>query len=167
MAKQLIPRIEQLSRESKELFEVLNGENDLSAILVAASFLDVCLASILERKLIDSKVTKKLLAARGGVLGSFAVRADVCYAIGLLEKGLYRDLLKIAEIRNLIAHHHLALSFKADDIVKLCGELSWGESLGLYELMNTPRNQFVLTAVMISQRLLLIGLGIKRDGQTV
>ena len=172
MAKQLIPQIEQLSAESQELFEVLNKSDDLSVILVATSFLDLSLASILKRKLLDNSGTNRLLDARGGALGSFVVRADACYALGLLGKPIYRDLLKIAEIRNMIAHHHLALSFKAEGIANLCRELSYvgslkngssGEPLLSAKLMNTPRNQFVLTAVMISQRLLLIGLGIKSD----
>jgi DNA-binding MltR family transcriptional regulator len=172
MAKQLIPQIEQLSAESQEFFRVLNKADDLAVILVATSFLDLSLASILKRKLLDNSATDRLLDARAGALGSFVVRADACYALGLLGKPIYRDLLKIAEIRNMIAHHHLALSFKAEGIAKLCGELSYvsslkngssGEPLLSAKWMNTPRNQFVLTAVMISQRLLLIGLGVKRD----
>ena len=172
MARQQIPQIEQLSAESKELFEVLNKADDISAILVATSFLDLSLASILKRKLLDNSATDRLLDTRAGALGSFVARANACYALGLLGKPIYRDLLKIAEIRNMIAHHHLSLSFKAEGIAKLCGELSYvsslrdgssGEPLLSVKWMNTPRNQFVLTAVMISQRLLLIGLSVKRD----
>jgi DNA-binding MltR family transcriptional regulator len=172
MAKQLIPQIEQLSTESKELFEVLNKSDDLSVILVATSFLDLSLASILKRKLLDNSATNKLLDARSGALGSFVARSDVCYALGLIGKPIYRDILKIAEIRNMIAHHHLALNFKAEGIAKLCGELSYvgslkdgasGEPLLSAKWMTTPRNQFVHTAVIISQRLLLIGLGIRNQ----
>jgi len=172
MAKKLIPQIEQLSAESKELFEVLNKADDLSVILVATSFLDLSLASILKRRLLDNSATDRLLDSRTGALGSFVVRADACYALGLVAKPIYRDLLKIAEIRNMIAHHHLALSFQVEGIVKLCKELGYvaslkngstGEPLLFARYMNTPRNQFVLTAVMICQRLLLIGLGIKRE----
>ncbi len=169
-----IPQIEQLSPESNELFKVLNEADDLSVILVATSFLDVSLASILKRRLRDkSKVTDKLLA---GALSPFVVRADVCYALGLFEKPIYQDLLKIAEIRNKIAHHHLALSFQAEDVAGECKKLGYvaslkngfsGQPLFLAEYMNSPRNQFVVTAAMISSRLLLTGLGIKRDKEIV
>lgn len=172
MAKKQIPQIEQLSTESKELFELLNDADDLSVILVATSFLDLSIAAILKRQLLDNSATDRLLDSRAGALGSFAVRADACYALGLIAKPIYRDLLKIAEIRNMIAHHHLALSFQAEGVAKLCEELSYVDSLEsssngepplFAKFMNTPRNRFVLTTVMISQRLLLIGLGIKRD----
>jgi DNA-binding MltR family transcriptional regulator len=176
MAKKLIPQIEKLSAESKELFGVLNEGEDLSVILVATSFLDLSLASILKRRLLDNSATVRLLDSRTGALGSFVMRADACYALGLLEKPIYKDLLKIAEIRNMIAHHHLALSFQAEDVAKLCKELGYvssiknasnGEPLLSVRFMDTPRNQFVLTVVMISQRLLLIGLGIKGDKLSV
>jgi len=172
MTKKQIPQIEQLSTETKALFNVLNDSDDLSVILVATSFLDLSLASILKRRLLDNSGTDRLLDSRTGALGSFAVRTDACYALGLVKKPIYKDLLKIAEIRNMIAHHHLALSFQAEGIAKLCKELCYvssiknasnGEPLLSARLMNTPRNQFVLTTVMISQRLLLIGLGIKND----
>lgn len=176
MAKKLIPQIEQLSAESKELFEVLNKSDDLAVILVATSFLDLSLASILKRQLVDNSATDRLLDSRTGALGSFIVRADLCYALGLVAKSIYRDLLKMAEIRNMIAHHHLALSFQAEDIATRCKELDYiaslrnghsEEPLYLAEYIRTPRDRFVLTAVMISQRLLLIGLGIKRNKEEI
>ena len=86
-------------------------------MLIAASFLDACLGSILKNKLIDSCVSKELLGSRG-ILGSFSSRTDVCYALGLFHKLLYKDLRKIAEIRNEFAHYHLELSFESEEIEK-------------------------------------------------
>ena len=117
-------------------------------------------------------MSNKLLDSQRGVISSYSVRADLCYALGLIEKTLYKDLIKIAEIRNEIAHYHLALSFESEPIQKLCGEFAYLRSLkngntdvplGIWELLVGARNQFVVTAVMISNRLLLTGLGIKRD----
>lgn len=176
MVKRSIPKIEQLSKEIQELYDVLNEEGDLPVILVGASFLDASLSSILETKFISSSVAGKILDSRGGALGSFSARADVCYLLGLIDKPLYSDLLKIAEIRNEIAHHHLALSFAADSVKKMCEELSYvstltagktNEPLGMEEYIVGPRNQFFMTVVMISQRLLLIGLGLKREKKIV
>jgi mannitol operon repressor len=123
MSKKRTPRIEQLSSESKELLDVLNNEQDLSVILIGASFLDTILSSILERKFLQSSVSINLLKAGIGALGSFAARADICYVLKLIEKSLYNDLRKIAQIRNEIAHYHLALNFDAENVNKLCGEL--------------------------------------------
>ena len=170
MPQKNLPLIEHLSGESQKLFDVLNDETDLAVILVTASYLDACLGSILKRKLIDSSISKQLLDPRSGALGSYSTRADVCYALGLIQKPLYTDLKKIAEIRNEIAHYYLTLNFQSESIQKLCGELLYVASLKngnadkpLFEEMVGPRNQFVLSAVMISQRLLLIGLGFNHE----
>jgi DNA-binding MltR family transcriptional regulator len=172
MVPRIIPQIEQLSRETQELFNVLNNGPDLSVILVGTSFLDTSLSSILERKFIQGSVSKNLLESGKGALGTFAARAAVSYVLRLIEKPLYNDLLKITQIRNEIAHYHLALGFDAENVKKLCGELSYVRSLkqgsmdqplGLADYMVGARNQFVFSVVMISQRLLLIGLGIKGD----
>ena len=171
MPKRELPPIERLSKEAQELFDVLNKEQDLAMILVASSFLDACLGSILGRKLKRGSVSEKLLDVRG-ILGTYSSRADMCYALDLIPKPLYQDLITIAEIRNEIAHHHLALSFASQSIESKCAKLSYvaslknentDESLGMERWMTGPRNQFVMTTVMLSQRLLLIGLGIPND----
>lgn len=167
--RELLP-IEQLSSESRKLYDLVNSETDLAVIVVSASFLDACLGSIINKKLIESSVSMKLLNPQGGAIGSYSARADFCYALGLIEKTLYQDLIKIAEIRNEIAHYHLALSFDSEPIQKMCGDLSYLRSLkngntetplGVWELLVRARDQFVVTAVMISNRLLITGLGIK------
>ncbi|MCG8343664.1 MAG: MltR family transcriptional regulator [Chlorobiales bacterium] len=169
MHKRQLPPIERLSKETQHLFNVLNEEKDLSVILVASSFLDACLGSILKRKLKRSSISEKLLDS-SGVLSA---RADLSYTLNLISKPLYQDLIKIAEIRNEIAHHHLALSFETESIMSKCSQLSYvsslkngntGDSLDMEQWMIEPRNQFVMTTVMISQRLLLIGLGV-RNGE--
>jgi DNA-binding MltR family transcriptional regulator len=166
MAKRPVLPIEQLSAESQQMLDVLNNDSDLEAVLVATSFLDACLGSILNRQFIDSRVSKKLLEP-SGALGNYSARADVCYALGLIQKPLHADLQKIAEIRNKIAHYHQALSFESDAIRKLCADLSYvmslkngntSEPLFNEELILHPRNRFVITTVMINQRLLIIGL---------
>jgi DNA-binding MltR family transcriptional regulator len=168
MPKRVLPPIDRLSEETQELFDILNKEQDLAVILVASSFLDACLGSILRRKLKRGAVSDNLLDVRGA-LGTYSSRADMCYTLGIIPKSLYQDLITIAEIRNEIAHHHLALSFASESIKSKCAKLSFvaslkkgttDESLGMKRWMIGPRNQFVMTTAMLSQRLLLIGLGI-------
>ena len=170
MPTRKIPSLEQLTKDSQELFEVLNCEKDLPVILVASSFLDACLGAILACKFIKSTVTESLLNPRDGMLGNYSVRADVCYSLGLLPKRLYQDLLKINEIRNAVAHHHHAMSFEEESIQKLCSELGYAASLkdggtdalpGFISRIKGARRQFVVATVMISQRLLQIGVALK------
>lgn len=153
-----------LSEDARNFFDVLSGENDIPAILVAASYIDASLASILKRKLRESSVSDRLLDINGP-LGSITSRADVCYSLGLVERKLYQDLLLISCIRDKVAHHNNELSFTTSSIKKLCNKLGYVaslkngnsvESLGLEEWMDGSRNQFIITATLVSHQLSLI-----------
>ena len=170
MTKRSILAVEALSADTQKFFDVLNESSDLSVVLVTTSYLDASLASLLHRYFIVGAVSDSLLAL-DGPLGTVASRARLAYALGLIGKSLYQALAKIIEIRNAFAHHHLEHDFQAAEIADLCSELrfveflSQGNSdkpLGLEQHMQTSRDRFVLTAVMVSQRLLLAGLGVKR-----
>ena len=121
----------------------------------------------------ESSLSSKLLDVRSGALGSFAARSDVCYSLGLISKGIYQDLLVLGELRNQFAHHHHMLDFSATGIAEACGSLKFAETLERWdmdngELMFKPgqlaesRVRFVMTVVLLSQRLLLIALGTAR-----
>jgi DNA-binding MltR family transcriptional regulator len=171
MKRELLPP-EALSGDSVEFFDTLNKEGDLAVVLVAASYLDACVGTLLGRFFIESGVSNKLLDINGA-LGSFGARADASYALDLISTVLYQDLLTVVEMRNRFAHHHLALDFEDVTVRQLCGKLKWVESLrngatkdplGLEKFMVTTRDRFVLTVVMLSQSLLLDALSVKRQG---
>jgi hypothetical protein len=169
MSKRLVPA-ETLSDDTQKLFDVLNSEPDFSVVVVSCAYIDACLGSILEKYLLLGSTSLKLLDVRGGALGSFSVRSDACYSLGLVSKGVYQDLVVLCELRNQIAHHYLMLDFSAPPIAKACSSLKYAETLkvGNGELMfkpgqlDEPRNRFVMTVVLLSQWLLLIALGTKR-----
>jgi DNA-binding MltR family transcriptional regulator len=159
--QQKIPT-EQLSEESRELYDVLNDEKDLAVILIATSFIDACLKSILENRLLESRVTEKLLS-HTGVVGSLSTRADVCYVLGLVSKA-YRDIQTMAEIRNLVAHHHLQLSFTSPKVAELCEKLSSLEASD--EVAEHPRHRFKMCAVLTANWPLREALRLKRQPPT-
>ena len=176
MTKKIILPVENLSDDTQKFFDVLNAESDLAVILIVASYLDAALASILERFLLPGSTAERLLNARGGALGSFGVRSDICYTLGFISKPLYQDLIRIAEIRNTCAHHHLPLDFTQEEIVRSCQGLAYVESLResnkgqpIYpaEWLTGARNRFTLTAVTISQHLLVTALGTKQSSPAV
>ncbi|MDD4963342.1 MAG: hypothetical protein PHI11_05405 [Gallionella sp.] len=170
MAKRSLVPVDGLSKDGQSVYDVLNDEPDLSAVLVGTSYIDACLGALLEGFFLkDSSTAAELLDARGGALGSFKSRSDACYCIGLINKRLYQDLLVIAEIRNQFAHHHLALNFDIPEVTEQCEKLSYFEGLTngssderpFEKLLNTPRNKFVLSVGLISLRLLIKGLEVK------
>lgn len=167
MAKRNLISPEKLSAETQGLLSVLNDGGDTAVILVAASFIDACLGSILERKLIKGKTSDKLLDPRGGILGSYSSRADMCYVLGFISKPIFQDIQMIGEVRNLLAHSHMALSFDSSEINKLTDKLSYlnsmknggsDEPLMRPEIYSGSRNRFVITSVLISQWLIIKGL---------
>lgn len=166
MAKRQIVSLEILSEDSQKFFNFLNESSDLGAILVATSYLDASLAGLLHNYLIESSVSDKLLAVRGP-LGSFVARADAAYALGLISKSMYQSLLTIAEIRNECAHHHLELTFEDPEIKRHCDSLNYLKLLfndlgSLEHFMQTARDRFTISASLLSQHIIVLGLGTKR-----
>lgn len=173
MTKRAILPIEALSADTQKFYDVLNNEPDFSVVVVSCAYLDACLGAILEKHLIQSGVSAKLLDVRSGALGSFSARSDIYYALGLISKRIYQDLLVLAGLRNQFAHHHIMLDFDVADISQICASLKYAETLERWdmdngELMFKPgqlddaRTRFVMNAVLISQHLLSIALGVKR-----
>lgn len=156
-----------LSSESEHLYELLNSGPDTSVIVVGVSYIDACLASLLSKRLLESKVTDKLLDPRSGAVGSFSARSDLVYALGLIDKSLYQDLLVLGELRNEAAHHHFALSFSSEQVVQNCEKLKYvaemktlgGEKFLDGPWMTQPRSRFAITAAFVVNRLLLTALG--------
>jgi DNA-binding MltR family transcriptional regulator len=160
---------EALSVESKALHEAMNNEPDFPCVLIAASFLDQCLASLFERFFTESRVSKEILK---GALGQFSSRAKLCCALGLISESLMMNLLKVGEIRNGFAHSYLSLSFEDPDIMDLCRSLSFpeiSEWVGAdmeegdpWAQFRSPRVKFTIVVTSIASRLLLFGLGTER-----
>lgn len=174
MAKRAILPAEALSADTQKFYDVLNDEPDFSVVVVSCAYLDACLGSILEKYLLQSDVSAKLLDAGSGALGMFSARSDACYALGLISKRIYQDLLVLANIRNQVAHYHLTLNFAAPAIADACKSLKYAETLVADgELMFKPgelkdaRTRFVMTVLFMSQRLLLVALGVKRVEEAV
>ena len=172
MAKRPVLPAETLSADTQALYDVVNNEPDFSVVVVSCAYVDACLGSILEKRLLQNSASERLLDVRSGALGSFSARADICYALGLVPKRLYQDLQVLTEVRNHVAHHHVMLNFASPAVAKACQSLKYAETLERWdrddgELMFKPgqlddtRTRFVMSVVLMSQRLLTIALGVK------
>lgn len=169
--------IEALSKESQALYDAVNNEDDLPCVLISTSFLDQCLASLLERFIIKGNTSKNLLDPRGGTLGTFTARVDLCYCLGLIPKGLFQNLRTVSEIRNRFAHSYLSLSFESPEVAQLCESFTFPKTIGkrfegdtgkTYDLddpfaqFTHPRPRFTIAVVLMASRLLLTGLSTER-----
>ena len=159
---------EALSADGEQFYALLNGAQDVSVVVVAVSYIDACLASLLSKYFLPSSVTKELLDSGSGALGSFSARAKLAYVLALIDKPMFRDLQVLSELRNDVAHSHFALKFADATVIDHCQRLTYAASLKDHgtdrpifteDMLSGPRNRFMLTAVMIAQRLLLTALG--------
>ncbi|HOE18860.1 MAG TPA: hypothetical protein PLX02_14300 [Syntrophorhabdaceae bacterium] len=154
-----------LSEDTKAVFETLNDGSDLACVLIGTSYLAELLASAIKVSFIESSISEKLLDPQRGAVGGFATRADLAHCLGLINKDIYQDLIRIAEIRNMFAHKHLALDFGDGDVRKTCDELKAWRFVLLGEEEEFPveptprqiqmraRNLFKLSAVFIGSRI--------------
>ncbi len=168
-----IPAIETLSAESQALYDAVNDERDLPCVLISASFIDQCLASLLERFFINSSMAQSLLNPGCGSVGTFSARADLCYCLGLIPKGLFHNLQTLGKIRNKFAHSYLSLSFADCEVAKWCESLTFPIASGKrvdcetgtshdiqdpWAKFTHPKTKFTVCVVMMANRLMLTGL---------
>jgi|SRR5947209_461474 len=178
--KHPIPKSQALADEAKALYDVLNDESDLACVLIGTSYLDYALASLLKHHFIESSVADKILNAPSGVLSTFASRYDIAYCLGLIPKGLYRNLEVVGRVRNAFAHSYLTLDFDHPEVAKLIDSLTFPavhESFSLDESrvrsdnpnpfgpFTQPRNKFTIVLIMMVNRLLMTGLATEHQAK--
>jgi DNA-binding MltR family transcriptional regulator len=158
-------KLEDLSEDTRRVYDILNDESDLACVLIGTGYLAELLASTIKVGFIESSISESLLDPQRGAVGGFATRADLAYCLGLIGKDVYQDLIKVAEVRNIFAHNHLALSFADCAVRKICDELkAWrfmllGENEEvtadptLEQIQMRARNQFKLSVVFVGMRI--------------
>jgi DNA-binding MltR family transcriptional regulator len=176
MSKKIVPDVRKLSEESTHLYEVLNNESDLACVLIATSYLDYALASLLKRYFIESTLVDKLLEPPRGSVSSFASRCDLTYCLGLISKSFYQNLEIVGRIRNSFAHSYLSLSLGDTEIAKLVDSLipatvhqtitivgseAKHEGPAPMPLPGSTRDRFNVIIVLMVNSLLLTGLAMK------
>lgn len=115
--------IDTLFKDREKLIKVLNEESPIGCILTSGSFLEKCMILLLRDKFIKGSKTVDDVLNYNGMLGEYSSKAKLCYCLSLIDKEQYSDVIKIAEIRNLIAHSHILIDFSEPKIVEKCNEL--------------------------------------------
>ncbi len=165
--------LEELSGDTKKVYDVLNDASDLACVLIGTSYLSELLANIIEVSFIETSISGKLLDPRDGAIGQFATRADLAYCLGLISKNVYQDLCKVAAIRTMFAHKHLALDFSDKIVRNNCEKLkAWcilqdeeeeSAKLSQEQMRVQARNQFNFSVILIGQRMHIDGLSKKKQ----
>jgi DNA-binding MltR family transcriptional regulator len=110
-------------RINPSAFEQLTNDSDRAAGLVAAAIVEQRLEEVikfwLER---DVEVQEKLFRA-SGPLGTFSVKIDLAYLMGIITAEGRNDLVTMKGIRNDFAHEPDLDSFKLQTIADRCKNL--------------------------------------------
>jgi DNA-binding MltR family transcriptional regulator len=150
--RKTIPLPSTLLEQTRLLGDALNNEDDLPCALIATSFLEHCLASLLQAFMVDGNTSKDLLQP-GRPLGEFVARAKACYCLGLIPSSMLNEITKISAIRNHFAHNFSGVKFDDPEISAMCNELD-------SHLPNsppawwTPRKNFERTIFLLVNELL-------------
>ncbi|MDK9707298.1 MAG: hypothetical protein OEL83_09625 [Desulforhopalus sp.] len=107
--------------EILEGFRLLFSGNEISCVLIGASMIDKSLEDLLSRYFIKGKTSDKMLSDTG-ILGTLRNKADCSYALGLVDKKVYQNIIWALEVRNVFGHHHLKCSFANEKILKISND---------------------------------------------
>jgi len=121
----------ELSGDMQYLYNTMNKSTDTACVLIAANFIDKCLANalVLGLPIKDKEFIKnELLEFNNGILGTYSSRNKIAYSLKIINKQYYEDITIIGKIRNHFAHNHLEISFKDLDIINFCNKLTLWES---------------------------------------
>jgi DNA-binding MltR family transcriptional regulator len=179
----IIPIPTELYKQSQEFLGALARDDDVACILLGCSFIDQCLASLLQEFLISGDNSKAILHYKGA-LGELFTRARLAYCLGLIPKTMLQDLQTMAEIRNILAHDFLKASFANEKVANLCEglpEIELPEEYRKHEVISlpadqqmptmkmleairaSPRRRFIITSVLLAETLLLMSVTTTRQ----
>lgn len=173
MSKIKYSTISELAENLDTLFDSLYNNSDTLSVLLAANYIDRCLANALVMSLpIKDKnfIKNTLLQHPDGTLATYSDRNKIAYALNIIDKSNYKDISCLGKIRNHFAHNHLEISFTDDDIIKYSKELTlWEKSTPPYQIeeykkepqCNSPevcKIKFIKSAVEILRYFIGMGL---------
>jgi DNA-binding MltR family transcriptional regulator len=104
-------------------FEQITNDSDRAAGLVAAAIVEQRLEEIIKFWLEKDVEVQEKLFRFSGPLGTFSVKIDLAYLMGIITPEGRKDLIKLKDIRNDFAHKLEVDSFKVQSIADRCKSL--------------------------------------------
>lgn len=108
--------------EVKEFRISLADEGDRASALMAAAYLEECLAKLITAFMVDDKKIASQIMSHNGSMGTFSSKIDVAFMIGLISISVHRDMHILRKIRNDFAHIAKPMSFSDHKISSRCSE---------------------------------------------
>lgn len=105
--------------------EIEQLNSDRAAAIVGAAIVETDLRNAIEARL--QKVEQKFIDnffGMDGPMGSFSVKINLGYLLGIYNDCHRKDLMNMAKIRNRFAHLGKSIDFQTDEIRDRCKNLS-------------------------------------------
>ncbi|ANP65621.1 MULTISPECIES: DUF4145 domain-containing protein [Vibrio] len=93
-----------------QVVDILKGESDRGAVLIAASMIDVALENLIKEKLVDSDKKRDPIFEHNGSLGTFSSKIEISYRLGLITSKQQLMFNTFRKLRNVFAHSSTPLS---------------------------------------------------------
>ena len=112
-----------LSVRANRIYDILDKEQPLVAILLATHLIDLYLERLLRHNFNKSDTTNDLMQP-SGILGSLSAKYKIAYCFNLITEIAHDDIKYVAKIRNRFAHtEDPQLNFTNDRISDYCRNL--------------------------------------------
>lgn len=130
--------VSELSSNIQSAYDTMFKSSDTICVLLGANFIDRCLANALVIYLpIKDKefIKNELLDFNNGVLSTLSARNKIAFALNIIDKQFYEDILLIGKIRNKFAHNHLEITFDDNEVKMFCNKLKlWEKRYSSYQI---------------------------------
>ena len=136
------------SKDFQGFLDEFQKENDRSAAIIGAAFLDEHLKQLLVNFMVDDPNEVKELLSGESPLGSFGARIRAAYCLGLISYQYFESLKLIKDVRNAFAHQLHGRTFDDKDVAAACNKLQSLQPIKS-RFTQTPRQMFVTSAILI------------------
>ncbi len=131
----------------------LELETDRGLPLVGAALIDDRLQETLRSFFCECRASGRLLDEGDAPLGTLSSRAQVCYALGLIDDFEFAEIDLIRKVRNEFAHAKHGVSFQNEKVAGLCSTLRSDLPEGAGHPTSDPRFRFTNAVVCLAVRL--------------
>ena len=136
------------SKDFQGFLDEFQKENDRSAAIIGAAFLDEHLKQLLANFMVDDPYEVKELLSGESPLGSFGARIRAAYCLGLISHEYFESLKLIKDVRNAFAHQLHGRTFDDNDVAAACKKIQSLQPIRS-RFTQTPRQMFVNSAILI------------------
>jgi hypothetical protein len=144
-SKKLLKELPPKEKMEDIFMEAFSG-SDHGTVLSAVAYLDHSLELLFKasfRKLDKDEAIRMFDGAANAILGTTSNKIRMAYAMRLIDKRTYDDLMRMNDIRNVFAHTLHSVSFDTPAIKEDCDHFDLpSQTSGVYVPPKTPRDRF-------------------------